>query len=328
MIRTTVYAWLSGMGLVFAAAALTPQSGSPPASLRGTLVAAATPGVEPSPAGWRLVALDDPRPAVAPPQPAVPEPPPAAPLTPAAETPAVVTPAAVTPAAVTPAAVQFDGVSPSQIVGDRVNLNLATSGNIKSYTWTVMPPGTVGMKVYEGGAKADFTSRFPGTYVFLVAVAGSDGSVAQAYHTLELRADCPPPAASTGAAPEAAPVTALTVPAAAAPQATAADPSALVRQWAAEVKSPRRRAEQLQIASGFRQAAGAIDSGLFAGGDLFARTKGLCLLALGGDAGAWGPWFDQVEELYREFGRLKLIGTPANFSAANKSVARALEAGE
>ncbi len=328
MIRTTVYAWLSGMGLVFAAAALTPQSGSPPANPRGTLVAAATPGVEPLPAGRRLAALDEPLPAAAPPQPAVPEPPPAAPLTPA-----VVIPAAVTPAAVTPAAVQFDGVSPSQIVGDRVNLNLATSGNITSYTWTVMPPGTVGMKVYEGGAKADFTSRFPGTYVFLVAVAGSDGSVAQAYHTLELRADCPPPAPNTGAAPAAAPVTGATAPAltalaAAAPQATAADPSALVRQWAAEVKSPRRRAEQLQIASGFRQAAGAIDSGLFAGGDLFARTKGLCLLALGGDAGAWGPWFDQVEELYREFGRLKLIGTPANFSAANKSVARALEAGE
>ncbi len=209
----------------------------------------------------------------------------------------------------TPVSVQFDGVSPSQIVGDRVNLSLATAGNITSYVWTVMPPGTVGLKVYDGGSKADFTSRLPGTYVFLVAVAGADGSVAQAYHSLELRSDYAP------------------APAAAAAVSTpgVSDPSILVRQWAAEVKSPNRRREQMQVASAFRQAAGAIDSGMASGGDLFAQTKSLCALSLGGALGAWTPWFDKVEQLYREFERLKVLGTAANYSAANKSVARALE---
>ncbi len=98
-----------------------------------------------------------------------------------------------------------------------------------------------------------------------------------------------------------------------------------MRQWTAEVKSANRRTEQLQIASGFRQAAGAIDGGMFAGGDLFAQTKAMCAMSLGGGLGAWAPWFDKVEQLFREFQRLKVIGTPANFSAANKSVARTLE---
>ena len=212
-----------------------------------------------------------------------------------------------------PVSVQFEGVSPSQIVGDRVNLNLATTGNVKSYVWTVMPPGTVGLKVYEGGSKADFTSRFPGTYVFLVAVAGADGSVAQAYHTLELRADYAP----------VAPPQAVTV-----PKPTDSDPTDLVRQWTTEVNSLNRRTEQLQIASAFRQAAGAIDSGMFAGGDLFAQTKAMGALSLGGALGPWAPWFDKVEQLSREFQRLKVLGTPANFSAANKSMARALETTE
>jgi hypothetical protein len=144
-------------------------------------------------------------------------------------------------------------------------------------------------------------------------VAGADGSVAQAYHTLELRADYVP----------AAPPQAATV-----PKPAASDPAELVRQWTGEVSSPNRRREQLQVASAFRQAAGAIDSGMFAGGDLFAQTKTLAALSLGGAAGPWAPWFDKVEGLYREFQRLKVLGTPANFSAANKSVARALEATE
>ncbi len=91
------------------------------------------------------------------------------------------------------------------------------------------------------------------------------------------------------------------------------------------MRSPNRQREQLQIASGFRQAAGAIDSGMLAAGDRFGQTKALCALSLGGRLGAWGPWFDKVEELYREFDRLQVLGTPANFSAANKSVAKALE---
>jgi hypothetical protein len=213
-----------------------------------------------------------------------------------------------------PVSVQFDGVSPSQIVGDRVNLNLAITGNVKSYAWTVMPPGTVGLKIYEAGSKADFTSRFAGTYVFLVAVAGTDGSVAQAYHTLELRTDYAPAAPTqTATAPE--------------PTASS-DPTDLVRQWTSEVNSLNRRTEQLQIASAFRQAAGAIDSGMLAGGDLFAQTKTMSAFSLGGALGPWAPWFDKVEQLYREFQRLKVLGTPANFSAANKSVARALETTE
>ena len=300
MIRTTLFAWASGIGLMVGAATLSsgPKPTVPALSDSGdstpTATAAPAAALAPSPAAQPAPA----RTAEA----QTPEPQPPAPTQPPA------TPQAPTPTP-TPVSVQFDGVSPSQIVGDRVNLNLTTAGNVKSYAWSIMPPGTIGLKIYDGGSKADFTSRFPGTYVFLVAVAGADGSVAQAYHSLELRADYAP-------APQQA---------AASPKPTASDPSVLVRGWAAEVKSLNRRAEQLQIASAFRQAAGAIDSGMLSGGDLFGQTKLLCALSLGGAAGAWTPWFDKVEQLYREFDRLKVLSTPANFSAANKSVARALE---
>ncbi len=337
MIRTAVWAWISGVSVVLATAAIAPRPAATPAGTRDAEFTATSEGnVSPQAAEVPMASAPQPianvrgRRSATVPVPSVSSDSDVAPhitepvvVGPAPE---VVPPAmldnplipVVPPAAATPAAVQFDGVPASLIVGDRVNLNLATLGTIKSYAWTVMPPGTVGLKVYDGGTKADFTSRFPGTYVFLVAVAGADGSVAQAYHALELRADCVPASLAPPAISSGTPATADAPP-------PSADPDDLIRRWTAEVHSPRRRAEQRQIASAFRQAAGMIDSGMLGGDDLLAHTKALCTLALGGDLRAWEPWFAHVEQLYREFERLKLLGTPANLSAAHKNVARALE---
>jgi hypothetical protein len=222
-----------------------------------------------------------------------------------------------------PASVRFKDQRTAAIVGDRVTLELIETGEIKSRTWTVLPPGTIGLKVSRSGEDADFTSRFPGVYVFLVAVAGADGSVAQAFHTVELKADLP--------APIGAP-TFIAGPSSQEP-AQPPTPSERIRQMTADIRSPNKAFELGQIRSALILTAGSIDAGLLAVppgqpdpiGYLLAATKGQAALSLGGNLGPWDAWFDKLGVLYREMERLKALNSPANFSAANKSVVRALE---
>ena len=157
----------------------------------------------------------------------------------------------------TPAAVQFDGVPASLIVGDRVNLNLATAGNIKSYAWSVMPPGTVGLKVYDGGTKADFTSRFPRDLCVLGGggrrgrLGGPGFSRRSNCGSIAHRRRHNPPfrlRLQRWLRPEAKP-------------SPSSDPNELLRRWAAEVKSSNRRAA-IADRQHVRQAAGAIDSSI------------------------------------------------------------------
>ncbi|MDE2102628.1 MAG: hypothetical protein KGL39_35610, partial [Patescibacteria group bacterium] len=169
------------------------------------------------------------------------------------------------------------------ICGERVSLELRVSGQPSDYTWSVLPPGTTGLKVSRDKSEADFTTRFPGTYTFFVAVAGSDGSVAQAFKTVELRQEIVP-----GAEPiMASPVTTKSA------VTRELSPGEIIRQKTEAVRDPNKMASLAEIRSTLSNTAASIDGGLLVVpqgttdyvGYLMEATRGQASLALGSSFG-------------------------------------------
>jgi hypothetical protein len=201
--------------------------------------------------------------------------------------------------------------------GERVDLLLKTTGIVAGYRWRVVPSGTVGFRVYGNGELADFTSPKPGTYVFMVSVAGLNGTTDLAYHTVVLVDSQPAVVSDPTPSPDGTgdnqPEPEL-------------NPTALVAQWTADIRSPNKLAERARVANAFRQAAGLVDAGQ--SNDPVATARAIAAQGLGANLGAWGVWFGKVQGLFTQMKEAGALTGAGNYSAASRSVAGVLEGGQ
>ncbi len=220
----------------------------------------------------------------------------------------------VAPSAAGPVAVKIDGPS-TAIAGEKLYFTLQESGAVSSRAWSVLPAGSVGFDQRDGGARADFATRFAGTYVFVVSVAGVDGSVAHAFHSLELReatpAASPPAPQPSGPGPN--------------PAGQGPDPANLIRAWALEAPTVDRRAEAAVIARALRSEAAAVAAKRNTSPDPLTDVRATCSAALGGRYAAWAPFFDQLSWFFSDMARRGAMPGRENLAAALESTAKVLE---
>jgi hypothetical protein len=236
------------------------------------------------------------------------------------------------------------------VVGDKIYFTLQETGDPKARVWSIFPAGTVGFDTHdENGQKdavADFSTRFPGTYVIFVSVANGD-NVAQTFHVLEMRGDLPdadvpqvddavgqPSNNGGGAArmsgsralprkPTSKPTTKM------APVERQETAQAKITRWTREVKSTNLSAEATQLAGVLRQTANSIKSGQLDGAEAMSQAHGMTRLdtRLRASEEAWRPWWNHMEvELWPQMKRL--YGgqiPPGNAAAVLDNIATILE---
>lgn len=225
------------------------------------------------------------------------------------------------------------------VVGDKIYFTLQETGDPKARVWSIFPAGTVGFDTHDElgrkDAVADFSTRFPGTYVIFVSVANGD-NVAQTFHVLEMRGDLPDadvpqvdeavgqPSNNGGGAARMAGPRAL-------PRKPASKPTTKmvpvkpetaqqkITRWTREVKSANLAAESQQLAAVLKQTANSIKSGQLAGGDAMSQAHGMTRLdsRLRASEEAWRPWWNHMEvELWPQMKRLYGGEIPAGNAAA------------
>lgn len=225
------------------------------------------------------------------------------------------------PAPATPVSVEIDGMT-AYLVGERAVFRLLEAGDVSARTWTILPAGTTGLKIYPGGKEADFVARTPGNYVLLVAVSGKDGSVAQTFHSFELQSNLPP---------EEEPVQTTSSKSTVEKEVGVKDPVQIVKDFTNAVESPRKAQDMAKLSTALMLTAGGIDSGAIK----FPTTANKVRYIIGkaksqaeismGELGPWQKWFEELELFCTELERKGGWRTPAGAAAAIRKVASILD---
>lgn len=221
-----------------------------------------------------------------------------------------------------PVSIELDAQT-AYVIGERAIFRLLNAGDIASITWTILPAGTTGLKVYDNKLTADFVSRVPGTYVILVAASGKDGSVAQAFHSFDLQTFMPSPEIELEPEQPSTPTTKR--------ESSLEKSKQIVRDFTNAVKSPNKIQEMRELRTALTLVAGRIDSGdvVFPDGRdkisyAISKMRSQAKAGMGGDLGSWDKWFEDLEAFYKELERVGGIKGPRNISAATRNVVKVL----
>ena len=176
-------------------------------------------------------------------------------------------------------------------IGDLMFFNGYMSENSKHFKWRILPEGTLGFTVVDGGQRAIFSNRNPGEYIIILGVGGGE-LVDIAIHRVLVGVD---------AKDVARPIMSITTELGTIDEnellLKTSTVASLAQEWKKGLKSKTVQVDSSKLAGIFRTCAASTVTGkVTSKKQLVDNTKSRATKALGDTSfEKWKPWFESLE---------------------------------